>query len=151
MNDGIVCTSMAKLGLGLAYALEQMVIDDLGCRARERAQVCGGGGGRRLDSSIVLMIPTEFPSGSSTIAYRAPQKASSGACWLRCPAAITRACTRSTSSRDGTWKNGIIAEPSFGFHCFANATLPNSTCTPFESRRSRGEAPTTFACHGRRR
>ena len=39
----------------------------------------GGGGGRRLDSSIELMMPTEFPSGSSTMAYRAPQNASSGA------------------------------------------------------------------------
>jgi DNA-binding transcriptional LysR family regulator len=29
MNDGIVCTSMAKLGLGLAYALESMVSDEL--------------------------------------------------------------------------------------------------------------------------
>ena len=29
VNDGIVCTSMAKLGLGLAYALEAMVSDEL--------------------------------------------------------------------------------------------------------------------------
>jgi DNA-binding transcriptional LysR family regulator len=29
LNDGIVCTSMAKLGLGLAYALEEMVSDEL--------------------------------------------------------------------------------------------------------------------------
>ncbi len=29
MNDGIVCTAMAKLGLGLAYALEAMVSDEL--------------------------------------------------------------------------------------------------------------------------
>ncbi len=29
MNDGIVCTSMAKLGLGLSYALEAMVSDEL--------------------------------------------------------------------------------------------------------------------------
>jgi DNA-binding transcriptional LysR family regulator len=28
-NDDILCVSMAKLGLGLAYALEQMVIDEL--------------------------------------------------------------------------------------------------------------------------
>src|SRR5688572_17513584 len=51
-------------------------------------------------------MPTEFPSGSSTMAYRAPQNASSGALWLGCPAAVTRACTRSTSSRDETWKIG---------------------------------------------
>jgi len=29
VNDGIVCTAMAKLGLGLAYALEAMVSDEL--------------------------------------------------------------------------------------------------------------------------
>lgn len=29
MNDGIVCTSMAKLGLGLAYALEAIVSEEL--------------------------------------------------------------------------------------------------------------------------
>src|SRR5947209_7994285 len=57
----------------------------------------GGGGGRRMDSSIGLMMPTEIPFGSSRMAYRAPQNASSGALWLRCPAAVTRACTRSTS------------------------------------------------------
>jgi hypothetical protein len=34
--------------------------------------------------------------------------------WLRWPAAVTRAWTRSTSSRDATWKMGITAEPSFG-------------------------------------
>jgi hypothetical protein len=84
------------------------------------------------------MMPTEFPSGSSTMAYRAPQNASSDALWLRCPAAITRAWTRSTSSRDETWKMGITAEPSFassrpGFRCFTNATLSSSTRTPFDA------------------
>ena len=29
VNDGLLCTSMAKLGLGLAYALESTVIDEL--------------------------------------------------------------------------------------------------------------------------
>lgn len=29
VNDGLLCTSMAKLGLGLAYALESMVLDEL--------------------------------------------------------------------------------------------------------------------------
>lgn len=29
VNDGLLCTSMAKLGMGLAYALESMVIDEL--------------------------------------------------------------------------------------------------------------------------
>ena len=29
VNDGLLCTSMAKLGLGLAYALESIVIDEL--------------------------------------------------------------------------------------------------------------------------
>src|SRR5262245_23520776 len=36
------------------------------------------GGHVRRDSSIGLIRPTSFPSGSATIAYRAPQKASNG-------------------------------------------------------------------------
>ena len=38
------------------------------------------GGHVRRDSSIGLIRPTSFPSGSATIAYRAPQKASNGGC-----------------------------------------------------------------------
>ena len=40
----------------------------------------GAGGVLRLAGSIGLMMPTGLPSGSCTIAYRAPQNASYGAC-----------------------------------------------------------------------
>jgi len=51
-----------------------------------------------------------YPSrpGPRRWAYRAPQNASSGASWLRCPAAVTRACTRSTSLRDETLDPGCL-------------------------------------------
>ena len=38
-----------------------------------------------MDASIALMMPTEFSFGSSTMSYRVPQNASSGALWLLCP------------------------------------------------------------------
>jgi hypothetical protein len=42
---------------------------------------------RRLGSTG-LINPTTFPAGSSTMAYRAPQKASQGSCWPRYPAEV---------------------------------------------------------------
>ena len=53
------------------------VVDEQVAQQHDGIDHGGGGGGRRLDSSIGLMIPTAFPSGSSTIALRSPQSASS--------------------------------------------------------------------------
>ncbi len=60
------------------------------CRfsARRRAAPPGSASGRgdgcgghvRRDSSTGLIRPTSLPSGSATIAYRAPQNASNGGC-----------------------------------------------------------------------
>jgi DNA-binding transcriptional LysR family regulator len=36
VNDGMLCTTMAKLGLGLAYALESLVLDELGSGQLQR-------------------------------------------------------------------------------------------------------------------
>ena len=91
---------IANLGGWLRTIVARVCLDMLRSRQARREEPVvpiedapGGSGGRRLDSSIALMMPTEFPSGSSTMAYRAPQNASSGALWLRCPAAVARACT----------------------------------------------------------
>jgi hypothetical protein len=47
-----------------------------------KSVVQGKSGCDRTAESIGLMMPTAFPSGSSTTAYLAPQKASYGSC---CP------------------------------------------------------------------
>ena len=57
------------------------------------------------------MIPTKCPSGSATIAKRAPQNASYGGCELAWPIPVSFWWSRSTSSRVSTWKVSGVRVP----------------------------------------
>jgi transposase len=72
---------------------------------------CSGGQVRRV-SSIGLISPTSLPSGSATIAYRAPQKASNGGWRPTYPAEVSSAYRWSTASRLGSENPTMTLTPA---------------------------------------